>query len=56
MGILDEKVTAKYNKFSSFVSYFKMKYYNDHFDQMRKRYKNNDLELIMVKKLLILNK
>jgi hypothetical protein len=39
VGILDESVKRKYEKFTYFLSFFKMKYFNDQFEQMRKRYR-----------------
>lgn len=39
VGILDSKIQAKYDKFKHFLCLFKMKYFNDQFEQMRKRYR-----------------
>lgn len=40
MGILDAIVKDKYLKFTHFMNYFKMKYFNDQFEDMRKRYRD----------------
>lgn len=38
-GILDVSVRDKYQKFTYFLHYFKTRYFNDQFEEMRKRYR-----------------
>jgi hypothetical protein len=47
-------VRDKYQKFTYFMNFFKMKYFNDQFEEMRKRYRERELELVFIKKLVIL--